>query len=169
LQVNYQQDQYYLEFQNIHVETIANLKAGKPIKTLEDEISSKIKREIKSKSDLLKGIHFMEKQSELDHFRQENTLITKVDYETDLDSLVLKDQVVSRMATTQYQVDKNIQRNITFMALNSSFVYYTKLMFIKHDESGLNLQLDLFSMISASEQVPANPITGKAQLQVDDA
>ena len=42
-------------------------------------------------------------------------------------------------------------------------------MFVKHDESMIALKLDLYTLISASEQPPTDPATGKAQLIVDDA
>ena len=61
------------------------------------------------------------------------------------------------------------QANMCFVAINSSYIFYTKLLFIKYDESQIALQIDLFSLISASEQPPTDPVTGKAQLVVDDA
>ena len=42
-------------------------------------------------------------------------------------------------------------------------------MFIKYDESQIALQMDLYSMIGSQEQPPTDPMTGKAQLIVDDA
>ena len=59
--------------------------------------------------------------------------------------------------------------NLVFLALNSTYIFYTKILFVKLDESQLALQLDLYSMISAHEQPPTDPVTGKAQLILDDA
>ena len=58
---------------------------------------------------------------------------------------------------------------MTFVALNSSYMYYSKLFFVKADESQIALQIDLCSLIGPHESPPIDPVTGKVQLIVDDA
>jgi hypothetical protein len=43
------------------------------------------------------------------------------------------------------------ESNVQFVALNSTHVIYTKLLFIKTDESSVALQLDLYSLIDAHD------------------
>ena len=90
-------------------------------------------------------------------------IFTKLDYEIDYDLISQSEQIVARISPG----DRH--SNLTFVALNSNYIFYTKLFFVKYDESQISLQLDLYSMISANEQPPTNPATGKAQLQIDDA
>lgn len=71
-------------------------------------------------------------------------------------------QLVCRTSPTDHS-------NLIFIALNSTYIFYTKVLFVKLDESQLALQIDLYSLISANEQPPTDPATGKAQLIVDDA
>ena len=89
------------------------------------------------------------------------SVFTKLDYETELEAISKNDQMVSRMTTNQ--------SNLQFVALNSTHMVYTKLMFIKTDESTLALQLDLYTLINPNDQPPINQNTGKAELIVDDA
>ena len=92
----------------------------------------------------------------------------KLDYENDFEQLPHVDQLISRASnSTKDWVDK--EHNLTFVALNSSFIFYTKLMFIKYDESQVALQIDLYSLIGTHEQPPTNTETGKAELIVEDA
>lgn len=58
--------------------------------------------------------------------------------------------------------------NLHFVALNSSHVFYTKLMFVKSDEGMVALALDLYTLVNAFESPPVNE-HGKTQLIVDDA
>ena len=52
-----------------------------------------------------------------------------MDYETDYDAVKKCDQIVSRASPG------DLSYNMTFLALNSSYIFYTKLFFIKYDES----------------------------------
>jgi hypothetical protein len=79
----------------------------------------------------------------------EKTVYTKLDYETEMGTLSDKDrlfdhQMACRSSPTEHS-------NLLFIALNSTYIFYTKVLFVKLDESQLALQIDLYSMISAHE------------------
>ena len=61
-------------------------------------------------------------------------MYTKLDYENDLAILNEQDQIIARKS-----VNTSFESNLTFVALNSSYIYYTKLLFIKPDESQVAL------------------------------
>jgi len=65
-------------------------------------------------------------------------IFSKLDYETDRE-----ETFIARRC--------NRDGNLTFMALNSSYIFYTKLFFVKGDEAQIAVQLDLYSMVSANE------------------
>jgi hypothetical protein len=91
-----------------------------------------------------------------------------LDYETDISLQERSDQIILRNSNDQ--TDGMCKKsNIAFIALNSSYIYYTKLLFVKYDESQVAVSINLFSMIGSQEQPPTNPKTGKVNLQVDDA
>lgn len=75
---------------------------------------------------------------------------TKIDYENDWNQLCQEDQIISRISRKQQEGNQK-QMNLTFLVLNSSYIVYTKLMFIKYDESQIALQMDLYSMIGSQE------------------
>ena len=73
----------------------------------------------------------------MEFFKQETIAITKIDYETEMELMEDKEKVILRMCNAgELPGQKTIQnRNLAFLAINSTFVFYTKLMFIKYDES----------------------------------
>jgi len=71
---------------------------------------------------------------------------TKIEYENDDELLKKEDQIVARLSRLD---TLHKAQNLTFIALNSSYLVYTKLIFVKYDESQIALQLDLYSMIGS--------------------
>jgi hypothetical protein len=61
-------------------------------------------------------------------------MYTKLDYENEIAILGEQEQIIARKS-----INSNFESNITFVALNSSYIYYTKLLFIKPDESQIAL------------------------------